>query len=84
MNQWVKLKIEIYTKVKGDGIDIESISAMMSEPIFNFKMAGGKVTRNGPIVLEKDIYLKEKDIGNQNILTVNNFIIKLADKPISF
>lgn len=40
INKWVKMTIEIFTKIKGEGIDIESVSSRFNEQKFNFDHEG--------------------------------------------
>jgi hypothetical protein len=36
----VKLTIELFTKLKGEGVDIEEIQAKLNEPAFDFEKKG--------------------------------------------
>jgi len=71
INQWVKLSIEIFTKLKGDGVELENVQAKFNEAKFNFECAGHKLTRDQPIKIEQDIYLDEARLLNGEILVLN-------------
>lgn len=57
-NSWVKLTIEIFTKVKG-GIELDHAQALFNESKFDFAQNDVVLNRNKPFVIEKDIYLDE-------------------------
>lgn len=84
LNQWVKLTIEVFTKLKGDGIDVENLNIQFNEHFLDFNIEGKQLSRDNPIKLEKELYLDEQQLKNGEIVVLNSVILKLANKPIKF
>jgi len=91
VNQWVKLKIEVFTRLKGDGIDIETLKACFNDDGFDYERDGAVLTRDSPISIEQEIYLDEAKVykhlrQKDKLLTLilENVVIKLRDKPLLF
>ena len=60
VNQWVKLNVELFTKLKAeDQVDIETISCEFNEKSFDFVADGSCLNRDGPITLFQDLYLDD-------------------------
>ena len=52
VNQWVKLNVELFTKLKPDNkLDIETVSCEFNETFFNFTADGGNLSRDSVISL---------------------------------
>lgn len=84
INQWVKMTIEIFTKLKGDGIELGKVEAKFNEAKFDLEFAGQRLSRATPIKIEQDIYLDETRLLNGEILVLNKVVIRLADKQVQF
>ena len=76
------MTIEIYTKLKGEGIDIRGIQAKFNEPSFDFEKDGQRCTRSEPITIEQELYLDEAKILNGEMLVLTQLLIRLKDRPI--
>ena len=60
VNQWVKLNVELFTKLKAeDQVDIETISCEFNEKSFDFVADGSCLSRDGPITISQDLYLDD-------------------------
>jgi len=64
VNTWVKLTVEIFTKVKGNGVSLESVTTKFNESNFNFDVKDQSLTRDKPLVLVQDLYLDEQKLMN--------------------
>ena len=90
MNQWVKLTVEVYTRLK-EKIDVATLKACFNDDGFDYEREGATISRESPLVIEQEIYLDEtkvyKHLRSKDkllALILENVIIKLRDKPILF
>jgi hypothetical protein len=77
--------VEMYSKLKGDGVEISSIYSKFNEHALDFTKEGGKLSRNKPIKFEQEIYIDESLIvTGTNMISLNQIIIKIKDKDVQF
>lgn len=75
----------MYSKLKGDGVEISSIYSKFNEHALDFTKEGGKLSRNKPIKFEQEIYIDESLIvTGTNMISLNQIIIKIKDKDVQF
>ena len=51
VNTWVKLTVEVFTKVKGSGVCLESVTSKFNEANFNFELKDQALTREKPLTI---------------------------------
>lgn len=83
VNTWIKLTFEVFTRLKGNGVDLKCITAKFNEQEFDFTIGEHKLTRDKPLLIEQEIYLDEKLMMNGGeMLVLNQFILQLNGKPV--
>ena len=82
VNQWAKITIEVFTKLRGKGVEIESVCGNFSESNLNFTKPGTALSREKPICIEHEIYLDEAKVAGGSTLNLEKLVVKLAGKPL--
>lgn len=52
VNQWVKLTVEVFSRLKGEGVDVATLKACFNDDGFDFERDGAMLTRETPITIE--------------------------------
>jgi hypothetical protein len=81
----------VFSRLKGDGVDIATLKACFNDDGFDFEREGGVLSRDKPIIIEQEIYLDEAKVykhlrSKDKLLSLilENVVIKMRDKPILF
>jgi hypothetical protein len=83
-NSWVNLKVEIFTKVRGD-IEFENVSILFNNQKFDFEQPDVVLNKTKPFVIEKNIYLDESMLNLEGeVFVLKQLFLKLKEKPIRF